>query len=128
MIDTENTEIILQAGRADDSTAADVQRCLKMLYSAHPGEQALDLAVEGLSGGAVGVGRRREEAVVLGQVERPQEPPDPSDLASGQDVVEHGVPTGAEDRCRLCGRHRWPPIVTGVGPARVTPPSGRGAS
>lgn len=42
MIDTENTEIILQAGRADDSTAADVQRCLKMLYSAHPGEQALD--------------------------------------------------------------------------------------
>lgn len=26
MIDTENTEIILQAGRADDSTAADVQR------------------------------------------------------------------------------------------------------
>lgn len=42
MIDTENTEIILQAGRDDDSTAADVQRCLKMLYSAHPGEQALD--------------------------------------------------------------------------------------
>lgn len=38
MIDTDNTEIILQAGRADDSTAADVQRCLKMLYSAHPGE------------------------------------------------------------------------------------------
>ena len=37
MIDTENTEIILQAGRADDSTAADVQRCLKMLYSARPG-------------------------------------------------------------------------------------------
>ena len=31
MIDTENTEIILQAGRDDDSTAADVQRCLKML-------------------------------------------------------------------------------------------------
>lgn len=42
MIETASTEIVLNAGRADDSTAADVERCLKMLYSATPGEQALD--------------------------------------------------------------------------------------
>lgn len=42
MIDTGKTEIVLEAGRADDSTAADIVRCLKMLYSASPGEQALD--------------------------------------------------------------------------------------
>lgn len=42
MIDTESTEIVLEAGREDDSTAQDVMRCLKTLYSAHPGEQALD--------------------------------------------------------------------------------------
>ena len=42
MIDTANTEIVLNAGRADDTTAQDVERCLKMLYSATPGEQALD--------------------------------------------------------------------------------------
>ena len=42
MIDAEQTSIVLRTGNADDSTAADVERCLKMLYSAHPGEQALD--------------------------------------------------------------------------------------
>lgn len=42
MIDAEQTSIVLRPGNADDSTAADVERCLKMLYSAHPGEQALD--------------------------------------------------------------------------------------
>ena len=39
MIDTESTEIVLEAGREDDSTAQDVMRCLKTLYSA---QQALD--------------------------------------------------------------------------------------
>lgn len=35
-------EIEIEPGRADKSTQEDILRCLKMLYSAHPGEQALD--------------------------------------------------------------------------------------
>lgn len=35
-------EIEINPGKADGSTVNDVMRCLKMLYSAHPGEQALD--------------------------------------------------------------------------------------
>lgn len=42
MIDAGNTKIVLMPGDADDSTAADIERCLRMLYSTHPGEQALD--------------------------------------------------------------------------------------
>lgn len=43
MIDTQNTKVVLMAGQAADSVAQDVMRCLKTLYSAHPGEQALDV-------------------------------------------------------------------------------------
>lgn len=35
-------EIVIEPGREDESTQEDILRCLKMLYSAHPGEQALD--------------------------------------------------------------------------------------
>lgn len=35
-------EIEISPGKADENTKSDVLRCLKMLYSAHPGEQALD--------------------------------------------------------------------------------------
>lgn len=38
----EEAQITIDAGDAADSTTEDVIRCLKMLYSAHPGEQALD--------------------------------------------------------------------------------------
>ncbi|WP_295416117.1 GPW/gp25 family protein [uncultured Subdoligranulum sp.] len=34
--------IEIEPGRADAELKADVLRCLTMLYSAHPGEQALD--------------------------------------------------------------------------------------
>ena len=35
-------QIEIEPGRADMETVQDIYRCLVMLYSAHPGEQALD--------------------------------------------------------------------------------------
>ncbi len=93
MLNTENAEIEILPGKADDSTAAEVYRNLQVLYGTIAGEQALDREF-GIDGSIIDGPQENAQALLVAEYVRKTERYEPRAKVARVDWTAGKAPDG----------------------------------